>query len=114
MVASLGIIMCTGTTNAVRATSQQRDPTARVAAQSVRFQARLGNSGVVYVGLKGMEGSPTVDSPQIIAILGIPPATGSFPEYTCSVPNAPAALNAADFYLLGGAGDEVYVSYTAQ
>ena len=116
MINSLGIINCFGVTAAVRLTVNRPNPALRVGAQTIRVQARPGNTGLVYVALAGAAGSPTVDSPQIVAVLAVPAhaTQGPFAVYEVSVGNAPAALNCAAFYIIAAAGDEVLTSYTSQ
>jgi hypothetical protein len=108
MVQSLGYITCTGSN--VRATANQADPTARVGAQALLFQAHPDNAAPVYIGLSGMN---TATGAQVLGVIPAPgdPTTGPYPSFSPSQPVLPAGLNAADFYVNGADGDFVIVSY---
>jgi hypothetical protein len=106
-----GYVACvTGTP--VQVTTNLSDAPLRIAAQSVLFQAHPDNTGVVYVGLAGMDPATGVG---VLGIIPAPadPTTGPFPSFTTAQPVLPASLNVADFYVEGTTGDSVLVSYAA-
>lgn len=113
MVKSLGYVTVPAAGTPVRATVNQPDPTLRVAAQAVSFQALPTNVGIVYVGL-----GATMDPATGLGIVGIipapaAPATGPFPSFVVSLPVIAAGLNVADFYLDAVEnGDGVAISCT--
>lgn len=109
MTRSLGYVACvTGTPQ--RATANQTDPTARIGAQGMLFQSHPDTTGVIYIGLEGMDPTTGVG---VLAALAAPadPITGPFPSFSPSQPVIPASLNCADYYVSGATGDSVIVSY---
>lgn len=82
----------------VRATVHQTDPTARVGAQALLFQALHGNTGRVYIGLSGMDKTAGTG---VLAVLPAPsdPTSGPFASFSPSQPLQFAGLNVADFYI---------------
>lgn len=113
MVKSLGYVTVAAAGTPVRATNNQADPTLRIGAQSVLFQALPGNGGIVYIG-QGAAFDPATG----VGVLGIIPApadptSGPFPSFVVSIPVPAAGLNAADFYVDASGNDNgVLVSYT--
>ena len=85
----------------------------RLGATSVRLQAQPDNSGVVYVGLSGMEGSPS--GPNLLGVIGKPASStaASFDFFEVRFADIPAGLNLWDIFVDGTTGDGVIVSYTA-
>ena len=112
MVGSLGYVTVTTAGTPVRATVNAPTPSQRLGIQSITFQVLPANAGLIYYGRAGMDKSTGV------GVLGILPkpasaTTGPFEEATISIPVAPAALNAADFYVdATSSGDKVLVRYT--
>ena len=117
MIRSLGVVTVPSPGTAVRATSNETDPAARVGAQTIRVQAVHSNTGRIYVGLRNIESSPTGFGTQMLAILPAPShaVTGTFHAYEATVPNVPAGLNAADFWIdADQATDGALISISAQ
>lgn len=113
MVGSLGIInLTTGTP--VRLTANL--PTKYVSNQngvSVRIQACPDNAAPVYIGLAGMEASPT--GPQLLGVIAKPVSatTGPFDFFYLDIQGVPGALNISDIYVMGATSDGVIACYTA-
>ncbi len=105
-----GYVPCATGSN-IRATVNLADPTARVGAQAVLFQAHPANAAVVYIGLANMDVSTGVGVLGVISAAG-DPATGPFPAWGATQPMAFAGLNVADYYVNGATSDKVIVSYT--
>lgn len=113
MIASLGYVTVTAAGTPVRATANQPDPTQRMAAQSIIFQARPGNAGAVYIGFAGMNKST---GEGVLGVVPAPtdPTSGPYPSWSASVPLVPAGLNAAEFYVDADQNnDSVIVAITA-
>lgn len=115
MVGSLGVVT-TNPGTPVRITANaptQRTDAKNFPARSVRIQADTGNSVVVWVGLAGMEGSPS--GPQLLGVIGKPAAATDprfdFFEIDCGpVPG----LNLYDIFVDSvSTPASVIVSYTA-
>lgn len=110
MIVSLGLVTTAASGTPTRATVNATDPTKRQPAQSIKFSARKGNTGLVFIGLKGMVKASGVN---VVGIVGIPPATGDWPELNIEMPVIPNGLDASVFYVdADQANDGVYVSYT--
>lgn len=110
MIVSLGLVITPTPGTPVRATANATDPTKRQPAQSIKFSARKGNTGLVFIGLKGMSKSTGAN---IVAIVGIPAATGDWPDVDISMPVIPNGLDASVFYVdADQANDGVYISFT--
>lgn len=110
MIRSLGLVVTLASGTPVRATFNQADPAKRQPAQSIKFSARKGNTGLVFIGLKGMDKASGVN---VVGVVGIPPATGDWPELNIEMPVIPNGLDASVFYVdADQANDGVYVSYT--
>lgn len=110
----LGKVTVASAGTPVQATSAQSVPSARVGCQSLQFQVAPANSGVVYIGDSTLNVSSGVG---ILAVLPKPTAatTGPFASATFTEVNAPAGLNAADFYIDStSTNDVVFVSCTVQ
>ena len=108
MIRSLGLVITPTSGTPVRATFNAADPTKRQPAQSLKFTARKGNTGLVFIGLKGMVKSTGVN---VVGIVGIPPATGDWPELEFAMPVIPNGLEASDFYVDADVNnDGVYVA----
>ena len=105
-----GYVPCSTGSN-VRVTVNQPDPNARIGAQAVLFQAGPATTGVIYVGLFGMD---TTTGVGVLGVIAAPadPTTGPFPSFTVSQPDQMAGLNVADYYVNGADGNSVIVSYT--
>lgn len=105
-----GYVACVTGSN-VRATANLTDPTARVGAQAVLFQAHPDNAAIVYVGLYGMDPTTGVG---VLGVLAAPTdaVAGPFPSFTAAQPVQAAGLNVNDFYVRGTTGDSVIVSYS--
>lgn len=74
----------------------------------VRVQAFPGNTGFVYIGLKGVVGSTGA---QVLGIVGIPAATGPLPYIDFEIPLAQAGVAANALWLdVSVNGDSVIVS----
>lgn len=112
MIQSLGYVVVATPGTPVRATVNQADPAERRPAQTIRFQALPDNSGVVYIGLQGLDTAGTGEGTQVLAILPAPTAESPMVAYEASVHTIPNGLNAADFYVDGSAGEGVIVSVT--
>lgn len=110
MIKSLGLVVTLASGTPVRATFNATDPTKRQPAQSIKFSARKGNTGLVFIGLKGMVKSTGVN---VVGVVGIPPATGDWPELEFIIPVVPNGLDASDFYVdADQANDGVYIAFT--
>lgn len=112
MDASLGYVTVPTPGTPVRATINNTDPTLRVGAQSITFQALPGNTGIVYVGRRDMDTSTGVG---VLGLIPAPsdPTTGPFPSWAVSLPVIAAGLNVADHYIdAAEATDGVVVAYT--
>ncbi len=110
MVGSVnGFVACSTGVN-VRATVNMADPTARIGAQSVRFQPAAANAGLVYVGTFGMNITTGVG---VLGVLGDPASAtqGPYPVLEFVQRDGSAGLNVADFYVQGPTSDAVIVSY---
>jgi hypothetical protein len=109
MLSSLGYVAVPTPGTPVRATVNAPDPTARVGAQTIYFQAKSDNSGVMYVGTLGMDKTTGVG---VVGFIGVP-ASESIPTFEPSLPTLPAGLNVADYYIDADDADDVcLVSYT--
>src|SRR5262245_45161095 len=110
MIVSLGLVVTPTPGTPVQATNNATDKSKRQPAQSIKFSARKGNTGLVFIGLKGMVKSTGVN---IVGIVGIPPATGDWPEVNVEMPVVPNGLDASVFYVdADQANDGVYISFT--
>ena len=117
MVGSLGEVTVSSPGVLARATANQTDPTARVAAQMMDFQVLPTNAGVVRICLAGADMSGTSSNELLLQRLPKPASstTGPFTVYRVGVWNIPSGLNAADFYVDADTpGDGVLISYTNQ
>lgn len=117
MVGSLGEVVVSSPGVLVRATINQTDPAARIAAQSVEFQVRPTNGGIVYICLAGSDMVGTSSNELVLHRLPKPvdATTGPFDTYRVGVFNVPSGLNPADFYVDADVpGDGVLISYTNQ
>jgi hypothetical protein len=104
-----------------RATANQTDPAARVGLQSIMFQVRPANTGVIYIRMRGVGATPLSDDrATLLYTLAVLPAPGSatlgpFASVTFA-PAGPigAPFNLADFYIDAGVnGDGCLVSGVA-
>lgn len=99
----------------VRATSGQTDPTLRIGLQSITFQVKPGNTGVMYIRAKG-PGTPTDDRTNLdftMRVLPAPPSAtqGPFAETTFTALPGSGGLNLADFWIDAGVnGNGVLIS----
>jgi hypothetical protein len=117
MVGSLGEARVTFPGVLVRATVNQTDPAARIAAQSIEFQVLPGNAGVVRICLAGSDMPGTSANELVLHTLPKPASatTGPFDTWRVGVFNVPSAVNPADFYIdADNIGDGVLVTYTNQ
>lgn len=90
----------------VRATSGQADPALRIGLQSITFQVKPGNTGVMYIRTKGA-GTPTDDRTNLdftMRILAAPISAtqGPFEHATFTATPASGPLNLADFWIDAG------------
>jgi hypothetical protein len=117
MVGSLGAVTVTTAGTPERITKLA--PTSvqdakRLGAKSARIQAMPDNTGLVYVGLAGMEGSP--QGPNLLGVIPKPVSatTGPFETFEIHVEDVPAGLNLYDIFLdVTVSGEGAIVSYTA-
>ena len=96
----------------VRVTSTQTDPSQRVGLQSITFQARPANAGIVYIRMRGDASDDRTNRLFTLGILAHPTSAtdGPFDRMTVTAPPASGGLNAADFYLdAASAGDGALV-----
>ena len=118
MIRALGLVNTVDANTPVQATVGLHGIAAqRLGCQTIRFHVAPANTGVVYIALAdSLNTSPAVDSLKIIAALAAPvdPVEGPFDRVEFSVPNVPAGLNAADFFIVGAASNGVYVSILSQ
>jgi len=106
---SLGYVTVAAAGTPVRATVNETDPALRVGAQSILFQAKPDNTGVMYIGLAGMD---RTTGAQVIGFLGTP-VSESAPSLLISMPDVSGGLNVADFYVdADDNGDVAVVSCT--
>jgi hypothetical protein len=98
-IRSLGYVTVPTPGTPVPATANLTDPTVPLSVQAIRFQVLPGNTGVVRIGLTGMDDSPTAAGENVLAHLPAPAhaTTGPFAAYEARVTDAPAGLNAAQF-----------------
>lgn len=110
MIASLGYVTVTTAGTPVRATANAADPTARIGAQAILVQGLPANTGLIYVGLVGMNKSTGVGVLGIIGAVTSPAGPGSWGG---AMPNAFTGFNVADLYLDATvSGDKALVTYT--
>jgi hypothetical protein len=111
---SLGFITITTPGVPVRFTFNQADPTKAVSVNGILAQAIYTTSGHKNTGLVYILDRPNPNYTSgigVLAILAIP-SSASIGAYSASIPYAPAALNAGDFWLDADvAGDGVAASY---
>lgn len=93
---SLGKVTATAGTPA-RATVNQTDPTARFPCHAILFQALSTNTGKVYI-MEGNNAFSAATYTKCLAVIAVPTAN-SLPSASATVTYAPAAFNAADFYI---------------
>jgi hypothetical protein len=96
---SLGAITVATPGTRTRLTVNQTDPTLALKCQTLFLQVLSTNTGKVYLYDRVSGGSPLV-------ILPIPTST-NIPTVNATIPDAPAALNAGNYYLdvdVGGEG----------
>ena len=111
---SLGLVAPTGGNTFQRATINAAVPSARLGVQSIQFQVRPANTGLIYIGTSDINVTTGVG---VLAVLPAPTSAtnGAFASASFTEVNAPAGLNAADFYVWSVvSADGVYVSYTVQ
>jgi|WetSurMetagenome_2_1015567.scaffolds.fasta_scaffold02468_2 hypothetical protein len=93
---SLGKVTVTTSGTPVRATLNETTPSDRVGCQSILFEQIPGNTGRIYICDR--QNANIITLVGVVAILA-KPTSSAFPSAGCGVPSAPAALNAADFYI---------------
>lgn len=93
---SLGKVVVLNSGTLVRATNNEISPNDRVPCQSLLFEQWPGNTGKIYICDRQAANKAT--GVGVLAVLAPPTSTG-FPSAGIGVPTAPAALNAADFWL---------------
>jgi hypothetical protein len=93
---SLGHVTITLSGILARATNNETIPTDRLPCQSILFEQWPGNTGKIYI-CDRQTANKSIGT-GVIAILA-PPSTSGYPSAGCGVPSAPAALNAADFWI---------------
>ena len=112
MIGSLGYVTVPVPGTPVRATFNRADPALPLGAQTVSFETLPDNTGLIYIGLPGMNAGTGVN---VLAVLPAPadPTSGPFPAFAPSIPVIPAGMNAADFYIdASQAGDGVVIAYS--
>ncbi len=105
MIQSLGAVTVAG--SAVQVTSD------RVGCQRLRFQVAPANTGIVYIGVEGMDIAGSGFGTGVLAVLPIPVSatTGPFASYEAVQDGIPAGLDASKFYVFGTVpGDVVLVA----
>lgn len=103
---SLGVVTVAAPGTRVRVTAAQSDPAARIGCEAILFQALSNgthvNTGRVYIFDR---------NGNRLATLAIP-TNNTIPSASATIPNAPGALNAADYYIDADVGgDGVDASY---
>ena len=93
---SLGKVTVATSGILVRASNNETVPTDRVPCQSILFEQFPGNTGKIYICDRSTADKATGTG--VLAILA-PPTTNGYPSAGVGVPTAPAALNAADFWI---------------
>lgn len=109
---SLGKINVVTPGTLVRATANQSDPAARVAAHGFFIQRQDGaETGSVFIGNSVMVAATLVG---VYAKLGVP-STSVLPSFTSTIVPSPAGFNMADIWLDGSiANQSVLISYLEQ
>ena len=106
---SLGKLTVAAAGTVVRLTTNQTDPTARLSVHSILIQAWPTNGGKVYI-LSSPTGDRTTGV-DVLAILAVP-ATNIIPSASATVTYAPAAINAASYWIDADEnGDAVLASF---
>lgn len=106
---SLGAVTASSGTP-TRITSNQADPSARIATHSLLIEALPTNTGKVWIGLSTMDKASST-KPGILAVLAIPTAN-VIPGFSATISYAPGGFNAADYYIDPDVnGDGVVISY---
>ena len=95
MIRSLGRITITTGGTPHRCTENETTPTKHYPCQSLLFEQWPGNTGKIYVGTESMVKATGVG---VIAILAIP-TDNVLPSFSASIPSAPAALNAVNYWV---------------
>lgn len=99
----LGQIVTVAGATPVRVTSNLADPTRNVPCQSLMFQARPENAGLVYILMTGSAtpGDDRTTRRYVVGILADPASAtqGPFASLSIGLPMSPNALNAADFWI---------------
>lgn len=94
---SLGKVTISTSGVPARATANQTTPASRYACHSIRFTQIPGNTGKIYV----MDSNTPINTTTYagcLAILAVPTSL-SLPGSAATITSAPAAINAADFWL---------------
>jgi hypothetical protein len=98
---SLGKVTVAAAGTPVIATTNETDPTKRFACQTVFFQQLESNTGKLYICDRATANKTTLVG--VLAVIPAPTVTGQvatvLPWAQVSVPSAPAALNAAEFWI---------------
>lgn len=89
-----------------RITNNLSSPANRVACQSIMFQVRPANTGLLYIihSPTNTPGDETTTRRNVVAILPAPASAtqGPFASFTIGLPTLPGPLNAADFWIESG------------
>ena len=91
-----------------RVTAAETDPTVAIRCHSIRFEARAGNAGLIYVGNSALVVATGVG---LFAQLAIP-TDNITPSFTVTLVQSPNGFNLADFYVDASVtNDDVLVTY---
>lgn len=113
MVNSLGKVTVATAGTLVRLTVNISASLTRVGAQAIVVQPVPGNTGVVYIGLAGMDKTTGAG---VLAIVPAPASAtqGPFPQVKIELPQVPAGLNAAELYVDASANAQAIFGYYTQ
>jgi hypothetical protein len=120
MVRAFGQVVVAAAGTPVRASNNQPDPTARVPLQSVTFQARPENLGVVFIFLAGALGASVINKTTRVTCVGFlaaptDAAKGPFDSWSYTIPNVAQGLRLDDFWFdVNNNGDGVIVIGTVE
>jgi len=102
MIKSLGLVVTPAPGTPVQVI------TTRFGAQTIKCTARKGNTGLVFIGGKGMN---KTSGANVFGVVGIPPATGQWPDLTFTAQVMANTFEASAFYVdADQANDGVYVT----
>ena len=105
---SLGKVTVVAAGTPARLTANQSDPTARLSVHSILIQAWPVNAGIIYI-LDRLD-ADVASGVGVLAMLAVP-ATNIIPSASATVTYAPAAINAASYWIdAATSGDGVIAS----